>query len=428
MILRTLALAACLSLAVAAGAAPARPASLTVVCGAIAESYEPCRSGSEAWAAARGHEVRILRYGGTVPQNRATLAQLLEIGDRQVDVVEVEAAWVSTIQAHLVDLRPRLGRDLSDSFATAVLSFTRDGEVLAAPWFVGVGRLFYRADLLAKHGLAVPRTWEELAASARTIQEAERSGGAQGFSGFLWPGKVSESLTVDAIEWTASRGVPPILGPDGRPTVTDPRVAVALSQAASWVGTISPGDVLEMDDREAVRRFMAGEAAFLRYWSTGSTTFRAEAGAVAGHVAAASLPAGDGAGGRYTSVLGGFGLGVSRYAQQPDLALDLIRWLTSADAQRARALALQGDPTLPALYEDPQLVQLRPDYPELRSAFEAAVLRPLNRAGRNYPRISGEFAAAVHRILEQSVEPQAELTQLQQLLERLAGSAVGRAS
>ena len=408
MILRTLALATCLSLAVAAGAAPARPASLTVVCGAIAESYEPCRSGSEAWAAARGHEVRILRYGGTVPQNRATLAQLLEIGDRQVDVVEVEAAWVSTIQAHLVDLRPRLGRDLSDSFATAVLSFTRDGEVLAAPWFVGVGRLFYRADLLAKHGLAVPRTWEELAASARKIQEAERSGGAQGFSGFLWPGKVSESLTVDAIEWTASRGVPPILGPDGRPTVTDPRVAVALSQAASWVGTISPGDVLEMDDREAVRRFMAGEAAFLRYWSTGSTTFRA--------------------GGRYTSVLGGFGLGVSRYSQQPDLALDLIRWLTSADAQRARALALQGDPTRPALYEDPELVRLRPDYPELRSAFEAAVLRPLNRAGRNYPRISGEFAAAVHRILEQSVEPQAELAQLQQLLERLAGSAVGRAS
>ena len=423
-----MALAACLSAVVATGAWPARSANLTIVCGAISESYEPCRRGSEAWAAARGHAVRILRYGGTVPQNRGTLAQLLEIGDRRIDVVEVEAAWVSTLQGHLVDLQPGLRRDLNDSFATAVLSFSRDGQVLAAPWFLGVGRLFYRTDLLAKHGQAVPKTWEQLAASARAIQEGERAGGKDGFWGFLWPGKISESLTVDAIEWTASRGVPPILAPDGRPTVTDPRVAVALSQAASWVGTISPGDVLEMDDREAVRRFMAGEAAFLRYWSNGSTTFATGQSALARSVAAASLPAGDGAGGRYATVLGGFGLAVPRYSEHPDLALDLVRWLISAQAQRERALALQGDPTLPALYEDPELVRLRPDYPELRSEFEAAVLRPFNRAGRNYARISGEFAAAVHRILEQTIEPQAELEQLEQLLERLAGGAGGRAS
>jgi trehalose/maltose transport system substrate-binding protein len=426
--LRAFVFAACLSVALVPCASPARSAVVTIVCGAIAESYEPCRSGSEAWAVARGHEVKVLRYGGTVPQNRATLAQLLDIGDRQLDVVEVEAAWISTIQSHLVDLKPRLGRDISENFATAVLSFTRDGEVFAAPWFIGVGRLFYRADLLAWHALPVPKTWEELAAVARSIQEAERAAGNDGFWGFIWPGRVSESLTVDAIEWTASRGVAPLLAPNGTPTVSDRRVAVALSQAASWVGTISPGEVLEMDDREAVRRFMAGEAAFLRYWSLGSTTFRTVDSPVSGRVAAAMLPAGDDADGRYASVLGGFGLAVSRHSQQPDLALDLIRWLTSVEAQRSRALALQGDPTHSALYDDPELLRLRPDYAELRQAFESAVLRPFNQAGRSYQRISAEFAAAVHRILERTAEPQAELALLQKLLERLGAGSGGRES
>ena len=92
--------------------------------------------------------------------------------------------------------------------------------------------------------------------------------------------------------------------------------------------------------------------------------------------AMAELPAGDGPDGRHAAVLGGFGLAVSRYSRQPDLAVDLVRWLTSVDEQKRRASEGAFDPSRPALYEDPELLAKRPYYPALRPAMETAVIRP----------------------------------------------------
>ena len=41
---------------------PVRAEPVTIVCGLAPESLELCRSGSEAWAKARGQEVRVLAY------------------------------------------------------------------------------------------------------------------------------------------------------------------------------------------------------------------------------------------------------------------------------------------------------------------------------------------------------------------------------
>ena len=413
-----------LILAVLSVAAGVRAETLTVVCGAIADSFEPCRTESIAWAEAHGHEVRVLRYGSDANRNRDLVDQLLQIGNHDLDVIEVDTPWVSRLQPYLVDLKEPLGRDLSDHFSSAVLSFTRDREVFAVPWVMAVGRLFYRSDLLAERGLAVPRTWEDLASAARDVQDAQRAAGKSNFWGFLWYGKAEEGLTICAAEWIASKGVPPILAPDGSPTVTNPAVGVALSQATSWVGAISPPQVLDMDGPEGLSRFLAGEIGFLRYWSVAIPYATGTGSPLWQKVGVAPLPAGEGPTGRYAPVMGGYGLAVSRYSRHPNLAVDLVRWLTSVEMQKERALAGQGDPTRPDLYEDAELLKVRPDYPTLRMAFESAIQRPFQAAGRNYERISDEFSASVHRILERSVDPTSELMLLNDQLRRF-GPATG---
>lgn len=42
--------------------APVRAEQVTIVCGLVPQSIDLCRSGSEAWAKARGQEVRVLAY------------------------------------------------------------------------------------------------------------------------------------------------------------------------------------------------------------------------------------------------------------------------------------------------------------------------------------------------------------------------------
>ncbi len=172
-----------------------------------------------------------------------------------------------------------------------------------------------RTDLLERYGLAVPTSWEELAAAARTIQEGERAAGNAGFWGFLWQGRAGEGLTANALEWIASAGAPGILGPDGTVLVDDPRGAIALGQAASWVDTISPGAVLDMGGGDSLGAFTAGNAAFLRYWSNGLALADAKAARSRGKTGMTELPAGDGPDGRHVAVLGGTGLAVSRYSQ-----------------------------------------------------------------------------------------------------------------
>jgi trehalose/maltose transport system substrate-binding protein len=398
---------------------PGPAATLTIACGALPETYEACRAGSEAWALSRGHQVRILRYPDSSTRARKLIDELLEVHSVDIDVVEVDLVWTGLMAPYALDLKPRLGHALDDHFATAMLSLTHDGAVVAVPWFLSVGRLFYRPDLMQRYGLIVPDTWEELASQARHIQEGEQAAGNHAFWGYVWQGRAGDSLTVDTIEWIASRGVPPILTWNGQVTVDDARAVVALSQAASWIETISPPEVLDMGGSQSLRWFAAGNAAFLRYWSNGLVALEAEDSDVRGRVGMADLPAGDGKGGRSAAVLGGFGLAVSRYSGQQDLAVDLVRWLTSPAQERRRAQAGLVNPTMPQLYEDPELLAAHPEYPMLRAALEAATLRPVIPAGRSYDRVSEATSAAVGRILARTSEPAAALGELAQTLRRL---------
>ena len=51
---------------------------------------------------------------------------------------------------------------------------TVDGKVVALPAFADAMFLYYRKDLLEKHGVQPPQTWDELAAAAKKVTAAER--------------------------------------------------------------------------------------------------------------------------------------------------------------------------------------------------------------------------------------------------------------
>lgn len=64
--------------------------------------------------------------------------------------------------------------------------FDAKGEVMAVPVNGNIQLLYYRADLYAAKGLNVPRTWDEVAANARVLNEAGVAGfGLRGNRGFF---------------------------------------------------------------------------------------------------------------------------------------------------------------------------------------------------------------------------------------------------
>jgi trehalose/maltose transport system substrate-binding protein len=164
--------------------------------------------------------------------------------------------------------------------------------------------------------------------------------------------------------------------------------------------------------------FQAGNAAFMRNWPYAWALAQGGDSPVKGKIGVASLPKG-GADGRHAATLGGQLLAVSRYAASPEAAVDLVRFLTGSQEQKRRAVEGSFNPTMPALYGDPEVVGAIPFMAELREVFANAVARPASVTGDNYNRVSTEFFNTVHRVLSDRDEPGPALKRLERSLTRI---------
>jgi len=396
-----------LALAAACGA---HAATIAIACSAVGRELEICREGAEAWAARTGHTVRLVSTPNSSSERLALYQQLLGARAPDLDVLQIDIVWPGILAGHLVDLAPHAAAARSAFFPELVHNNTVAGRLVALPWFVNVGLLYYRSDLLARHGAPVPRTWQELTEVAARVQRAERSASGSRLWGFVWQGRAYEGLTCDALEWLASEGGGTIVGADGRITVNNPRAAAAIALAAGWVGRISPRGVLNYAEEESRGVFQSGNAVFMRNWPYAWNLLQGPDSPVRGKVGIAPLPA---------AALGGAQLAVSRYSRHPEAAISLALYLTGRAEQKRRALAGGYHPTLPALYEDPEVRAVSPLLEVLRHALDDAVARPAAAVGADYNRVSYAFANAVHAVLAGQSDAAASLRALERQLRRL---------
>ena len=267
--------------------------------------------------------------------------------------------------------------------------------------------------------MKVPRTWEELDAEARKIQTGERAAGNEKMWGYVWQGRAYEGLTCDALEWVSSYNGGTVIDDKGRVTIDNPGAVKALEVSAKWVGTITPKAVLNYGEEEARGVFQSGNAVFMRNWPYVWAMANHEGSPVKGKVGVAALPKG-GADGHAAAALGGWQLAVSRYSQKPQLAADLVMYLTSAQVQKMRAVKASYNPTIPALYQDKDIIAANPFMAGLLPTFSAAVARPSTVTGVKYNQVSNQFWNAVHDVLSDSDTASGALARLAASLKRLA--------
>jgi len=416
-VVRILGLSA-LTLLAFAGAAAAQ-VTITISCSALGIEAQLCREGAEAWAESSGNQVRLVSTPNSGSERLALYQQLLAARSGDIDVFQIDAVWPGILANHLLGLTGKL--DTAGHFEEAVRNDTVDGRLVAMPWFVNAGLLFYRRDLLEAHGRPVPETWEELTETAAAIMQAERArAGNDRMWGHVFQGRAYEGLTVNGIEWLASYDAGRIVEPDGRISVDNPRAVQALTLARSWVGQITPLGVLNYAEEDSRGVFQSGNSVFMRNWPYAWPLLNAEDSPVRGKVGVAVLPRGAVEGGIHAAALGGEQLGVSRYSAHPDQAIALVRHLTSRAEQRRRAIAAGFTPSVTDLYEDPEVLAANPFFRDMLETLRTAIARPSGATGVRYSRVSTEFANAVHGVLAGTADPQEALDRLKQRLERIS--------
>ncbi|HEY8547785.1 MAG TPA: extracellular solute-binding protein [Acidimicrobiales bacterium] len=275
-------------------------------------------------------EIEEQEWDGLVPVLTNALAaddspDIVEMGNTQAQGFEAAGA--------LVDLTPALddlgGDDLLDSLREAG---TYDGKLYGLPLYAGARVVTYRTDLFEAAGIEVPTTMQELVDAGKALQEANAS--TPNFSAIYFPGRNWQAML--SFIWDA--------GGD-----------IAVQEDGEWVGTLADEGAVEgltlvqdimqnanqapadSDDRNDYIEFCAGEIGMLMGpgWKAGQ--IEEECPEMADKLGVFPLPGSDGE--VAPSFLGGSVLGVSAKSENPDLAVEFLKLISSEGFQSQYAEA-----------------------------------------------------------------------------------------
>lgn len=309
-----------------------------------------------------GLRVTVQRTPDDATQRHQLYVQWLNAHVGTPDVLQLDVVWTPEFAAAgwILPL-DRFSPGSGDFFPASLAANTWQGKLYALPWFMDVGILYWRTDLLP----APPKSLAELTALARRGQAAGPR------YGIVWQGARYEGLVTVFLEILGGFGGR-ILTPEGRVAVDSPQAVAALAYLKSQIAAgLAPPEVLTWHEEETRFAFQNGNAVFLRNWPYAWALLGKPDSQVAGRFAIAPMPAAPG--GEPTAALGGAQLAINAYSRRPEAAFRLISYLTAPERMIERAQVVGQYPARRSVYGDPRLA-------EALGADPAAVLAIVERA------------------------------------------------
>jgi trehalose/maltose transport system substrate-binding protein len=412
---------AALLLGTALSIGSAMAANLSLVSGATGADLEFLSNELKPFEAASGNKVTITPMPSSTTDQFGQYRLWLAAGNADIDVYQTDVIWAPQLADQFLDLTAAAKDVAPLHFKSIIESQTVNGKLVALPAFTDAPALYYRKDLLEKYKQAVPKTWDEMAAVAKVVQDGERAAGNKDIWGFVFQGNAYEGLTCDALEWVKSSGGGQIIEADGSISINNPKAAAALDRVKGWVGTISPPGVLAYQEEEARGVWQTGNAVFMRNWPYAYSLGNDDKSAVKGKFDVTTLPTATAADGS-AATLGGWNVAVSKYSKAPDEAIKLALYISSPDFQKKRAIIRSNLPTIVSLYEDADIAKAQPIIPNWKNVFLNAVPRPSAPAKVKYNEVSSLFWSAVHDTLSGKGTSAENLATLEAKLTALKGA------
>ena len=226
--------------------------------------------------------------------------------------------------------------DWEDFFPRAQAAMEIEGVIIGPPVMGEHLALLYRKDVFKQYQLTVPRTLDELEATARLLHMKPMGPGGTPGVGIVSRGKGASATSVYAAYLHAMGGT--WLDGAHRPTINGPQSLQALERLGRLLGSYAPPNVSEFDWQEASSLFMNGKAAM---YIEGSSIFplieQSSQSRVAEKVGYAVFPAGPGGPGTTIAVRG---LAIAKLSANPGAAWLFLQWASSPEMVR---LALVKD-------------------------------------------------------------------------------------
>ncbi|KAJ3356670.1 hypothetical protein GGF32_001412, partial [Allomyces javanicus] len=304
---------------------------------------------------------------------------------------------------------------------SALESGTVNGSLYSVPLFSDGGALFYRSDLLAKYGFAQPpKTWDHMELMLTTILAGERAT-SPSLAGFVTQLSPYEGLTCNVAEWLAGANLTMFLDASSRLTLdsetAQAQAAGILSRFRRWIqqGLIPASSMYAFHEMETLNMFENGNAVFMRFWSRKGFIYRTSGLNLTWGMAPLPGESPDLAG---ASVFGAAVVGINKFTRNVTRAARVAEFLSGLEAQRLFTTALGLRPTIPELFQDP----------EVNRVYDAAFLnstrianRPSTSCKDQYPAISEIIYEGVNMVLGGFADAATSVASINKLIASLLG-------
>lgn len=330
-------------------------------------------------------------------------------GSSEIDVMELDTIWPAEFAqaGYLQELDRFLQQDkeikLEDYNQGAVSAASFNGKQWAMPKYIDTGLLFYRKDIISED--EVPKTWDELIASAKENQ------GKEGTKfGYLMQAKQYEGLVCNGIEFIYSYGGK-ILDENGKVVINTPESVKGVAKLVE-VATMDavPDNITTFIEQEAHTAFIEGQSPYVRNWpyQYGLANDPSQS-KIVDKVGVAPLPAGDKG---HAAALGGWMVGINKFSKHKKEAWEFVKFMTGPEGQKIAAIHGALAPTIPALYEDKEIIEKNPFFAEkgFQEGIEAAVARPV---AANYPEVSEVIQIELSKAIAKEVTPEQAVQNLE---------------
>ncbi len=225
--------------------------------------------------------------------------------------------------------------DWDDFFPAARAAVEIEGAILGPPVMGEHLAVLYRKDLFEQYKVAVPRTLDELEATARLLHKKPMGpGGAPGV-GIVSRGKGAVATSLYAAYLNALGGT--WLDGGRRPTINGPVGLEALERLGRLLRSYGPPNISDFDWQEASDLFTDGRAAMYIEGTSVFPLIEHGKSRVAGKVGYTVFPAGPGGPGTTIAVRG---LAIAKRSANPKAAWLFLQWASSLQMVR---IALTND-------------------------------------------------------------------------------------
>ena len=358
-------------------------------------------------------KIEIETGGATSELQRQYLSTVLNAKDTAIDIYLIDivnpaqyfsAGWLEPLDSYVGGTNA-----LKPFLPVYAQANTVNGKVAALPAYADAMFMYYRKDLLAKHGLKEPTTWDELAVAAKKVMAAEGNPNLQGLSiqGAPIEGAVCTFLLP---YWSMGKS---FNDANGRLTLDKEAATKGMNM---WLGLVDQGvmkrNIAEVKTPDTANEFKAGNVMFALGWGWFWDNFKdAPDSTVKDKVGVMPVPTM--ANGKPATCVGGWQWAVSAFSKHKPEAAKLVQYLASRES--SKVLAVDGSlmPVYADIYSDADVVKAVPWFKDAGRVVVTGQARPLSK---DYGQVSDVVRTTTSAMLARTKTPAEGVTEIESRL------------